>query len=174
MRSLRWGGPEVYQFTTNTIAGLRVSSSVAKAGTTHRKVCNDSGVSPSSQNTLNVYVSGEFKFAVGDFEQILLPGNTSLDLAMVEYPRGVECVETVLSQWGQRFCVSCDGPWQRSSISMLGGEGFTAERESLLILLSGELSVGGSRMLSVSSRAAPAGTLIQATAASALVLCWRP
>lgn len=164
----------MYQFTNIVLAGLTVSQSIAKAGTKHHKQYATAGVSPLTQNTLNVYLSGSFSFEVGNFSQVMNAGDTSLDLGLAQYPTDVPCVETVLSDWGTRCCVSCKRPWTREAVELASGQTHTLAHDSLVILTGGTVDVGGSAMKSVSYREVPRSTIITAGLLPASLIVCRP
>lgn len=162
----------MYQFTNVVVAGLTVSQSIAKAGTKHHKQYAAAGVTPATQNTLNVYLSGSFNFEVGGFSQTLHAGDTSLDLGLTQYPTDVPCVETVLSDWGTRCCVSSKKPWMREAVELGAGQAHTLTHDSLVFLTGGTVDVGGAAMKPVSYREVPRSTVITAGLLPAsLIVC---
>ena len=161
----------MYQFTTTEIAGLSISKTIALQGTDHKKRYTRHGVTPASQNTLNVYASGDFEVEVGGASYQMAAGQTSLDLPVTEYPAGEVCIERVLSQWGCRFCVSSSSPWSRQKFTINGSAQFTPTKDCLLVLLSGELSTETGLMRPVSYRLARAGVAIDAVVSSTVIVC---
>ena len=153
----------MYQFTTRNLSKLRVSTAFAKHGTDHQKVYDDSGVSPKTQDTLNVYVSGEFDVSCGDFKQTMSKGQTNFDLTLGKYPAGEVVNEVVSSEWGARICVSAyTGKMQTEVTKMSARQEVVAEHDCLVVLLSGELIIGGLTLLPVSYREVGAKTTIVA------------
>jgi len=163
----------MYQFSTQEIAGLQVAQTVARGGTDHLKVYAAAGVTPATQDTLNVYVSGSFRFGCGQFSQTLVGGQTSLDLTIAAYPAGEICEETVLSDWGVRFCVSSKKPWERERFALNAGQTLELTKDSLLVLVSGSVDVSGSAMSSVGHRFAPRGCAVTPVNAPAQVIVCR-
>lgn len=164
----------MYQFTNTAMAGLTVSHSIAKAGTKHRKVYAAQGVTPATQDTLNVYLSGSFNFEAGNFSQVMVAGDTSLDLGIEQYPAGVVCIETVLSDWGRRCCISSKKPWTRDVVSLTQDQTHTLAHDSLVVLTEGYLDVGGSQMRLVSYREVPKGAVVTAESPKAHLIVCRP
>lgn len=164
----------MYQFTNVVLAGLTVSQSIAKAGTKHHKQYTNAGVAPATQNTLNVYLFGSFSFEVGNFSQVMQAGDTSLDLGLTQYPADLPCVETVLSDWGARCCVSSKKPWAREVVELGSGQAHTLAHDSLVILTGGTVDVGGSAMKPVSYREVPKGSVITAGLMPASIIVCRP
>lgn len=162
----------MYQFTNVVLADLTVSQSIAKAGTKHHKQYATAGVSPATQNTLNVYLAGSFNFEAGGYSRVMHAGDTSLDLDITQYPTDVPCVETVLSDWGTRCCISAKKPWVREIINLAPGQVHVMSRDSLVILTGGTANVGGSAMKPVSYREVPKGVAITAgSLPSSLIIC---
>lgn len=161
----------MYQFSTAELAGLQVAQTVAKAGTNHKKVYATTGVTPATQDTLNVYVSGSFRFDCGTFTQTLMAGQTSLDLTIPEYPAGEICEETVLSPWGMRFCVSSKKPWARDALELQAGQSYQPPCDGVVVLTAGELQIGGSMLRHVAFRLAPKGSQVAAVTPSSLLFC---
>jgi hypothetical protein len=163
----------MYQFSTQEIAGLQVAQTVAKSGTNHKKAYAAAGVTPATQDTLNVYVSGQFRFDCGQFSQTLVAGQTSHDLTLAAYPAGEICEETVLSAWGMRFCVSSKKPWERERFTLNAGQTLELTKDSLLVLVSGSVDVSGSAMAPVGYRFAPRGCIVTPVNAPAQVIVCR-
>lgn len=163
----------MYQFSNVEIAGLTVSQSIAQSGEQHRKRYTSAGVTPATQNTLNVYVSGSFNFEVDGFSQVLAPGQTNLDLTIAEYPVDEICVETVISDWGNRFCVSCKQPWEREQFTLNAGQTLELTKDSVLVLLSGSVDVAGTAMAAVSYRFAPRTAVVTPVVLPAKVVVCR-
>lgn len=162
----------MYQFSNNMLAGLTVSQSVAKAGTTHLKQFTTAGITPASQNTLNLYISGNFKVEVNGFSQIMSPGETSLDLSLTEYPVNLTCTETVLSDWGVRCCVSSKVPWTKDVINISSTQTYENIYTSLVLLTQGTVSIGGVVMKGPSYREVPNNINITGiTPTSRLIIC---
>ncbi len=162
----------MYSFTNTTIAGLTVSNTIARQGTEHHKLYTESGVTPLTQNTLNVYVSGTFNVSAGSFSQQLEAGNCSLDLTISEYLKDIPVIEKVLSGWGARFCVSCSKSWSWQVHTLTALEAANIERDSLGIALQGDLLVGESMMKSISYRFIPKSTTAVAQTSSKLIVCY--
>lgn len=162
----------MYTFTNHFIAGLKVSSTIAKQGTQHHKVYTEQGVSPQNQNTLNVYVSGLFNISSGNWSQQVLPGNCSLDLTISEYLKDQVVIEQVESAWASRFCVSCDNEtWTRQLYNLTEQNSLTVSADSLLIVLEGELLVADVPMKAISYRLAAKNCQITATTSARIILC---
>ena len=162
----------MYQFSNNVLAGLTVSQSVAKAGTTHLKQFTTAGVTPATQNTLNLYISGSFKFEVNGFIQIMNPGETSLDLSITEYPVNLTCTETVLSDWGVRCCVSSKVPWTKEIVNLSYNQTYENVHKSLVLLTQGTVSIGGVVMKGPSYREVPNNIIITGiTPTSRIIIC---
>lgn len=161
----------MYQFTTTEIAGLSISKTVAAQGTDHKKRYMKPGVTPDTQNTLNVYISGQFELEIGGVTHVMSAGQTSLDLPLVEYQPGEVCTERVLTAWGTRACISAKVPWSRSHREIAAGAAFTPACDCLLVLLRGELSMDSGVMRPVSYRLARGGSVVTAASASIIVVC---
>lgn len=161
----------MYTFTNREIAGLTVSNTIAKQNTEHHKAYQEVEVTPQTQNTLNVYVSGSFLISAGSWSQILSEGNTSLDLSIIQYPIDQPVIEKVQSPWGNRFCVSCKKSWEKELFELNTTENKIVIEDSLLILLSGQFKVANILMKPVSFRLVIANTEILAQANSKAILC---
>lgn len=104
------------------------------------------GVTPQNQQTLNVYLSGEFHFGGGGFSQVLRAGDTSTELAIAEFPAGIVFNEKVLSPEGLRYCISpaAKSSWNRARVSV--SDEVVFEEESVLVVVDGQVDsqlVGG-------------------------------
>jgi hypothetical protein len=161
----------MYTFTTHKLAGLKVSGTVAQYGTEHHKVYSESGVTPITQNTLNVYVSGTFQLSCGEWTQVVEAGQSSLDLTIGEYPKDEPVIEKVLSPWGTRFCISCDHPWIYEPGPLAAGESITVETESVLVVLEGEAVIGALGLKTGGYRLVRAGNTVRGKTDSRIVLC---
>ena len=133
-------------FTFNKrIAGrFDVFASVQSQGDTHLKRFG-TGVTPLNQKTINVYAKGDFLFTVGQFSQPMPEGSCTLDLVLSDYPAGEIATETVVSQYGLRYCASpsLGGSFDRSIVqaSSVSSQSFLVE--TLVFVLEGSIEVSG-------------------------------
>jgi len=127
-----------YSFQQVTVGQFTAYRSAQVLGDTHCKRFTG-GVTPQNQQTLNVYIAGDFEFTCGDFTQVLHAGDTSLDLTIGEFPAGVVCTEKVLSPTALRICVSPPGKgsWSREKVAVTGSISFA--EESALVVMGGEV-----------------------------------
>jgi len=94
-------------YEKSILGSFTVYSSAVKIGDIHRKKFVTTGISPLNQETLNLY-AGNFNFSIPSigFSQDMLPGQSSLDLTITEYPLGAICEERPLSESAMRYCIS--------------------------------------------------------------------
>lgn len=114
----------MYRFKPIPLPGFRLVESTPALGVEHHKQFLP-GTTPSNQSTLNLYVDGEFELsipAVG-FTQRMVAGQTSLDVALSEYPAGVVCIERPLTSNARRLCLAPMEPsrWSRQVQTFLAG-----------------------------------------------------
>lgn len=126
------------------IGAFVAHKTVAPIGAIHKKRFVAAGISPANQATLNLY-AGPFRFAIPEigFLQDMAAGQSSLDLAIAEFPPMVVCEESPLTDGAVRYCVSPVGEsrWRRrvfdvdGEVQLPGG--------SLIFPISGELLADG-------------------------------
>lgn len=128
-----------YSFQKISVGQFNVYKSMQTQNDSHQKKFA-LGVTPLNQQTLNVYVSGDFEFKCGEFTQVLHAGDTSMDLTIATFPSSLVCTEKVLSPTGLRFCISpvVLSAWNRSKLSLSGQTSFA--EESVLLILDGEIA----------------------------------
>lgn len=128
----------MYQFTRHDIGQFTVHESTPSVGDQHLKRFQGA-VTPQNQATLNIYLSGQFRFTAGDFEQVLAAGQTSLDLGIAAFPPDVVCVERVIAGPARRYCVSKaqPGPWSRQRVDATD---WTAPADGVLVGFDGALT----------------------------------
>lgn len=134
----------MYSFSRKAIGPYVIHISVQKAGDVHRKKFV-SGVTPSNQNTTNIYVKGKFLFSIGEHSQELTAGQTSLDLQIAEYPANVIATETVLSDYAVRYCVPSKD-LSKTIVQVGENQTHTLEENSLVFVLSGKAVVNNTNI----------------------------
>lgn len=107
----------MYKFKTFVVGGFKIIESCPTVGTTHSKRFSGVGVTPVSQATLNLYISGRFTIVCPEIglNREMLAGDTSLDMLGVIFADGAVVVETALTE-GVRYCVEPADPtlgWTR-------------------------------------------------------------
>lgn len=129
----------MYQYKKEVVGAFTIHKATPSVSDDHKKLF-DAGVTPQNQKTLNVYVQGAFRFVIGDFEQTLRAGDTSLDLDIEAFPVNTLCIETCLTQPAVRYCVSKTepGPWNREKVI---SDTWLADSEGLFIDQSGNLEL---------------------------------
>lgn len=105
-----------YGFDRMTIGAFVAHKTVAPIGAIHKKRFVAAGISPANQATLNLY-AGPFRFTIPEtgFSQDMAAGQSSLDLAIEEFPPMVVCEELPLADGAVRYCISPVGntKWRR-------------------------------------------------------------
>jgi hypothetical protein len=129
----------MYQFEKQTLGDFIIHCAAPQIGDIHKKQFSE-GVTPQNQATFNVYVSGSFRFCIGDFEQTLTAGQSTLDLTLEAFPANKLCVETCLDGPAIRYCISkaTPGVWQRTKVS---DPEWAAPSDGLFIGANGELEL---------------------------------
>jgi hypothetical protein len=107
----------VYKFSKQLVGGFVIYTSTPSINEVHYKKFSGI-VSPSTQETLNIYLEGTFLIRCGKFEQILYPGQTSLDIQLETYTPEQVYAEKAITTPAKRFCVSKEagGSWQRQRV----------------------------------------------------------
>lgn len=112
-----------YGFERTEIGAFFVYKTVAAIGAVHKKRFVSPGISPANQATLNLY-AGPFRFTIPEtgFSQDLAAGQSSLDLAIKEFPHMVVCEELPLADAAVRYCISPVGnaKWRRYVLDIDG------------------------------------------------------
>jgi hypothetical protein len=108
----------MYQFEKQTLGDFVIHKSRPLIGATHKKQFSE-GVTPLNQATFNVYIAGSFLFSIGDFQQTLTAGQSTLDLTLEEFPANTLCTETCLENSASRYCISraTAGAWMRTKVT---------------------------------------------------------
>lgn len=129
----------MYNFTSKMISGFRVSKAAPEVGAVHLKKFAYK-VTPKNQATLNLYIAGSFELTSNSFTQLLEAGQTSLDVALSEYPAGELVTERVMSGPAIRYCVAKvgGGAWLRVRVD--AAPEWVPEHNGLLIYLDGDLA----------------------------------
>ena len=163
----------MYPFHTLIVAGFKLAYSSPDLTEKHLKRFVEEGVTPLNQATMNLYLSGEFRFEVGGAVQRLIAGQTSNDLVMTEFPVGVLCTEQPIVVGSRRLCVSADRPrrWSRVVITLDAGEAVAASDGGLVVVLAGRLSTQG-RPLVAGDFATYGQVLIASGPAKVVVASW--
>ena len=132
----------MYPFHTLSVAGFKLAYSSPSLGEKHLKRFIEPGVTPLNQATMNLYLSGEFRFEIGAFSQRLVAGQTSDNLVITEFPVGELCTEQPLVAGSRRLCVSAlDGArWQREVLVMPQGNVAVVLEGALALVLAGRLA----------------------------------
>ena len=132
----------MYPFHTVNVAGFKLAYSNPGLGEKHLKRFVEPGVTPLNQATMNLYLSGEFRFEIGAFSQRLVAGQTSDNLAIPEFPDGVLCTEEPLVAGSRRLCVSTvDGRrWEREVVTMPQGSNAVVLDGAIVLVLAGRLA----------------------------------
>lgn len=135
----------MFNFTKQDIQDFAVYRSFQKQGDDYQKRFPEAGTTPQNQATWNIYVHGSFRFSCEGFSQTLTAGQTSLDLNIPEFPQNGNCTELVLSPIGVRYCVSSlrGKPWSRQVVELEEGQSFHLSGDSLVVVLSGQVSMRG-------------------------------
>lgn len=94
-------------YDKSIIGNFNVYHSKVSLGDIHKKKFISTNISPLNQETLNLY-AGSFNFSIPStgFSQNLLPGHSSLDLNITEYPLNTICEEHPLEDMSVRYCIS--------------------------------------------------------------------
>jgi len=74
------------------------------------------------------------------------PGDTSLDLAIDEFPLDSICIERAEVQPAKRLCLSPEGlgvKWQRRVIELQPGEAAAVETGAIVIVARGDVAASG-------------------------------
>lgn len=134
----------MFNFKMSVVNGFRIHRSYQKQGDDHKKKFAE-GVTPANQQTWNLYITGSFKFQIGDFEQTLSAGQTSLDLLITGFPADVVSTETVLSPVGVRYCVCPDVPmqWSKQVVDLGLNQSHSVDGMAAMVVLSGSVLVNG-------------------------------
>lgn len=129
----------MYQFEKNTLGDFVIHKSQPQIGATHKKQFSE-GVTPENQATFNVYIAGSFLFSIGDFQQTLTAGQSTLDLTLDEFPANTLCTETCLENSAVRYCISraTSGHWMRTKVTDLN---WLAPANGLFIGVDGSLEL---------------------------------
>lgn len=126
----------MYKFSKQVIHGFVIYTSVPSIGEVHYK--KFSGVvSPSTQETLNMYLEGTFLIRCGNFEQVMCAGQTSLDIKLEAYASEQVYAEKAITVPAKRLCVSkeASGIWQRHRV--LVDSSWTSLEPGILIYFDG-------------------------------------
>jgi hypothetical protein len=127
----------MYRFEKTVIGPFVIHKARPSRNESHRKIFA-AGVTPQNQSTLNIYIEGRFQYVVGDFEQVLGAGQSSLDLAIDQFPAEVLCVETCIEAPALRYCVTTrlGERWTRQRVK---SEAFIIPTDGMLVTLDGTL-----------------------------------
>jgi hypothetical protein len=123
-----------YPFVAHQFDWLTIHESKAAPGMVHLKQFQ-SDTAPSKQRTLNLYVSGKFGLSVGQYEQVMLPGQSSQDVRCI-FPHGLIVIEEPLEE-GVRLCLAPKDEkqaWSRRAVQLAAGESITAEPGGLVVI----------------------------------------
>jgi hypothetical protein len=132
----------MYSFSRREVGRFVVQVSNQKLGDVHRKRFKN-GVTPQNQETINVYVAGNFTFSIGSFNKSLTAGSTSLDLEIDEFPEGEIAVEQVVSPTAIRYCVSAkEGKYEKAVSELSTSVPLVLAVASAVFVLSGTVTVG--------------------------------
>lgn len=132
----------MYSFTQQNIGKFTIYNSVQRIGDTHLKKFK-AGVTPQNQETINVYVLGNFRFSVDGFTQDLPAGSTTLDLNIENFVEGSVATEEVLSTVAIRYCISAGNePFSKQVAAVTAGSVFTVQEECVAFVLDGNLTIG--------------------------------
>lgn len=128
----------MYVFKKQLISGFTIYTATPNIGDLHYKKFSGT-VTPTNQETLNVYVMGSFLVRCGTFEQLLSAGQTSLDISLDVYPAEQIYVEKVMGGPAKRLCVSKQDStaWYRQRV--LVNQDWTALDSGILIYLDGDI-----------------------------------
>lgn len=128
----------MYNFTSKLVNGFCVSKATPEVGAVHLKKFAYK-VTPQNQATLNLYIAGSFELTSSSFTQMLEAGQTSLDVALLEYPAGELVTERVMSGPAVRYCVAKvgGGAWLRVRVDV--APEWVPEHNGLLIYSGGDL-----------------------------------
>lgn len=133
-----------YEFERTEMGAFFVHKTVAAIGSVHKKRFVASGISPANQATLNLY-AGPFRFTIPEagFSQDMAAGQSSLDLAIEEFPPMVVCEEFALADGAVRYCISPVGnaKWRRYVMDIHGEHQLPAG--SLVFPVGGSVLVDG-------------------------------
>jgi len=136
-----------YKFARFVVGRFKVHKSSPLLGDEHKKRFVVAGVTPYTQETLNIYSAGVFRFDIAEvgFSQEMTAGDTNLSLALAEFPINVVCVESVVSATAQRYCVAptVAAPWQQSVIDLVTGELLSLPVGACVFVVSGSISSAG-------------------------------
>jgi hypothetical protein len=136
----------MYQFQKIHASGFELYEATPPTTVKHRKQFVERGVTPATQGSLNLYVRGAFLFeipAIG-FSQVLNAGDTSLNLAIDEFPVGAQCIERALVEGSVRLCLSARKGvrWSRAVVAIEPGHEMTLGAEEIGIVVSGVVRQG--------------------------------
>lgn len=137
----------MYKFKRIYAPGFVLVESRPEDGQSHVKRFA-SGTTPKNQGTLNLYLAGEFSFSIAaaGFTQIVLPGQTNLDLKIDAFPVGAEAVERAASDGCWRMCLSPvdkSARWTRRIAEVEAGGILPLREGDIAIILFGEGFSGG-------------------------------
>ena len=133
-----------YEFERIDMGAFIVHKTVAAPGVVHRKRFIVDGATPANQGTLNLY-AGPFRVSIeeAEFTQDMGAGQSSLDLAIGQFPLMAICEEVALEDGAVRYCVVPAGPWRwrRYAADIDGAR--TLAGGSVVFPVSGELLIDG-------------------------------
>lgn len=149
----------MYKFKRIHVPGFTLVESRPSSGDDHVKRFMP-GTTPQNQNTLNLYLAGEFLFAIPSIglAQTMLPGQTNLDLGDALFPVGVDAVETAVGDGCWRMCLSPQDKtarWTRRIDEIEAGGTLSLAAGDVAVVLLGEAES--------SVDALPVGSVISAT-----------
>jgi len=136
-----------YDFTLTHVGRFKVHKSSQLLGAEHKKRFVDTGVTPITQETLNIYAEGVFNFSIEEvgFSQDMVAGDTNISLTLAEFPLNAICTERVISETAVRYCVSPDvsEPWEQSVVQLDTGGILVLPVGACVFVVSGSISLDG-------------------------------
>lgn len=126
----------MYKFNKFQFDWLKVFVATPEVGSLWKKQFA-AGVTPQNQFSLNIYTNGKFRISTSQFSQVLGVGDSSLDIALAEFPTDELVIETPIEAPACRLCLSVDGggKWERSRHLVASGQTFDLKADEIALLI---------------------------------------
>ena len=110
-----------YQFEKRIAGAFKIYKSTPSIGTVHLKRFINEGITPESQETLNIYAEGKFSLEINGLVYTFTACTTSLDWPFGAFPSNMICTETALSENCVRYCIAPveKVSWQKVKLNVL-------------------------------------------------------
>ena len=163
----------MFSYSARQVAGFNIAQSIQKQGDEIKFIYTRSGVSTQNVKSLNIFAEGNILFTMGEYSRNMTAGETGLDHTFSEYYVNTPIIFKVTSTYAIKYCmapINMENDWNREIQILQPGSDITKPKDSCIFLLSGEGSISGVTMKSVSYRLLPNNTTFTAHTVSKVLI----